>query len=62
MFDRAILKKLPCAGDLVLDILRSVIVVLDPLDIILTEIASGLHLDEFEIDLAGVLQAVPIGT
>ncbi len=35
------------------------IVVLDAFDIVLAEIAPGLHLDQFKIDLAGILQAVP---
>ena len=39
-------------------ILGPVIIVLDPLNIVFAEIASRLHLDEFEIDLSGVLQAV----
>jgi hypothetical protein len=33
------------------DVSRAVIVVFDPLDIVLTEIAAGLHFDEFKIDL-----------
>jgi hypothetical protein len=35
-----------------------VIVVLDPLDIVLAEIAAGLYFDEFEIDLAGIFSGV----
>ena len=35
-----------------------VINILDTDDIVLAKIASGLHLDEFEIDLAGVGQSV----
>ena len=45
------------------DVSRAVIVVFDPLDIVLTEIAAGLHFDEFEIDLAGIFRQcrVPLG-
>ena len=39
--------------------LRPMIIVLDSLDIVLAEVAAGLHFDEFEIDLAGIFQAVP---
>jgi hypothetical protein len=35
-----------------------VIVVLDPHDIVLAEIAAGLHLDRLEIDLAGIFQTM----
>jgi hypothetical protein len=37
---------------------RSVIVVLDPLYVVFAEIASGLHFDEFEINLARIFQPV----
>ena len=35
------------------------IIVLDPLDIVLAEIAAGLHFDKLEVDLAGIFQAMP---
>ena len=38
---------------------RTVIIVLDADDIIFAEIAAGLHLDQFEIDLAGIFQPMP---
>ena len=38
--------------------LRSVIVILDADDIVLAEIAAGLHLDQLEVDLAGIFKAV----
>ena len=45
--------------DIFLDILRPVIVVLDAHDVVLAEIAAGLHLDQFEVDLAGIFEAMP---
>jgi hypothetical protein len=33
---------------------RAVIIVLDPLDVVLAEIAAGLHFDQFEVDLPGI--------
>ena len=39
------------------------IIVLDPHDVVLAEIAAGLHLDQFQIDLAGIFEPMraPIG-
>src|SRR5258708_39801735 len=36
----------------------SAIVVLDPHDIVLAKIAAGLDLDQLQVDLAGILQAM----
>jgi hypothetical protein len=36
-----------------------VIVVLDAHDVVLAEIAAGLHLDQLQVDLARIFQPVP---
>jgi hypothetical protein len=38
--------------------LWSMIIVLNALDIVLAQIASGLHLDQFQIDLTRIFEAV----
>ena len=40
------------------NVLGPMIVVLNALDVVFAEIASGLHLDQFQIDLAGILKTV----
>ena len=43
---------------------RAVIVILHPLDVVLAEIAAGLHFDQFEVDLPGISKRclAPLGT
>ena len=36
----------------------SMVIVLDTLDVIFAQIASGLHLYQFQVDLAGILEAM----
>src|ERR1700674_5642699 len=38
---------------------RPVIVVLEAHDVVLAEIAAGLYLDQFKVDLAGIFEAMP---
>jgi hypothetical protein len=39
--------------------LHAIIIILEPLDIVFTQITSALHFYEFEIDLTRILEAVP---